>query len=525
MKIKSCSELLKIAKEQSHIVIYGAGWAGKIIAGYLKMHGIERICFGVTVQKENDVAEVDGISVREIRQLYIDNPKVYIILGALAATQRNMADYLEKNQIEKYDEITEAVIYEIRQKLLEYQARNVYYESKNEKKNKIGYLVPGYLDTNYAEQRLIIGKDSDTEYIAFSKEIAALPCVGTEYEDRIEDYKMLADAVYCPKEKVPEVDVIHTFNMVCQTEKDWMASFETMLPRLPCKTEWEKKYYVELAEAILKGNCKGIFALCKNAYDIHKTILEGRLPAEMAKKVLDKTFVLHPPQPILISEEEFYKKHTENKIHFVFLGSTFFMKGGRETIRALEYFEEKYDFKLTLISTLQTNDYFTHAKGEEKDKWQEIIRQKPWIEHYSGLPNKEALERCKEATIGLFPSFGDTYGYVLLEMQACGCPVVSTNVRAFAETNNNECGWVCELPVNEHGICNSADLESLSNILVEKLVSVFEDIFAHPNQIVKKGEAAMERIRVMHDPERYAEKIREIINNKGENNSYVKQNL
>ena len=110
---------------------------------------------------------------------------------------------------------------------------------------------------------------------------------------------------------MPEVDVIHTFNMVCQTEKDWMASFETMLPRLPCKTEWEKKYYVELAEAILKGNCKGIFALCKNAYDIHKTILEGRLPAEMAKKVLDKTFVLHPPQSILISEEEIAAKVKE----------------------------------------------------------------------------------------------------------------------------------------------------------------------------------------------------------------------
>ena len=232
----------------------------------------------------------------------------------------------------------------------------------------------------------------------------------------------------------------------------------------------------------------------------------------MAEKVMNKTSILHPPQPILISEKAFYEKHEKNEINFVFLGSTFFMKGGREVIQALEHFEDKYNFKLTLISSLQPNDWFTHAKWEEKDKWQEIIRQKSWIEHYPGLPNKEALEKCKEATIGLFPSFGDTYGYALLEMQACGCPVVSTNVRAFAETNNNECGWVCELPVNEHGTCNSADLESLSNILVEKLESVFEDIFAHPNQIVKKGEAALERIRAMHDPEQYSNVIRSIIN-------------
>ncbi|WP_125140102.1 glycosyltransferase family 4 protein [Clostridium transplantifaecale] len=77
----------------------------------------------------------------------------------------------------------------------------------------------------------------------------------------------------------------------------------------------------------------------------------------------------------------------------------------------------------------------------------------------------------------LLPTFADTYGYSLLEMQACGLPVVSTNVRAMPEINDNECGWIAKLPVNEYGEAlysteqsrNKMKMELRNELLVSEL--------------------------------------------------------
>lgn len=105
----------------------------------------------------------------------------------------------------------------------------------------------------------------------------------------------------------------------------------------------------------------------------------------------------------------------------------------------------------------------------------------------------------------------DTYGYAVLEMQAAGCPVVTTNIRAFPELNNNECGWICNIPVDENGMCSEHNMEMLSEILKSELRKVFEDIFRNPEQIKEKGKRALQRIADMHSPIRYAECIKEMM--------------
>ena len=45
--------------------------------------------------------------------------------------------------------------------------------------------------------------------------------------------------------------------------------------------------------------------------------------------------------------------------------------------------------------------------------------------------------------VGLLPTWAESYGYSVLEMQACGLPVVTTNIRALPETN--VCGWKVKL--------------------------------------------------------------------------------
>ena len=161
-----------------------------------------------------------------------------------------------------------------------------------------------------------------------------------------------------------------------------------------------------------------------------------------------------------------------------------------------------------MISSLQYDDYFTRTSYEEMVRYKKLICESDWIVYYERLPNKKVLDECKEASVGLLPSIADTYGYVVLEMQAAGCPVVSTNVRALPEINNEGCGWICQMPVNQFGFCIEQDKEIWSEILKSELRKCFEDILNHPEKIKEKGRRAMERVREMHDPYIYQKELK-----------------
>ncbi|MFH4294310.1 glycosyltransferase, partial [Acinetobacter baumannii] len=73
------------------------------------------------------------------------------------------------------------------------------------------------------------------------------------------------------------------------------------------------------------------------------------------------------------------------------------------------------------------------------------------IKIYSNVDNNKVIEMIREHHIGLFPTWADTFGYSVLEFQACGCPVISTDVRALSEINNNDIGWLINVDKNKYG--------------------------------------------------------------------------
>lgn len=506
--VKTIEELIRETDNKKQLIIYGAGQIGKLVYGFLKNNGITVTAFSVTMQTKERKCE--GIPVRSIDNVLSDYQAsdIIIILAVTKIYQSSMEEELRKRKISSYIKLSERLLSELRRERQKEKAQEAELKKEVIKGNSIGYLTPGYLDTDYAEKRLIVDKIKDVFYVAMPKESAEVLLEDDASEMDWERYRQLEEACYCPKEYCPEVDLIHTFNMVCKTDRAWLASFETTMPRVWPETEREEKYYLQLAGYMKRSNCKSLYAFCRNAYNIQRHNLMCHLPPDEVEMLMAKTKVLHPPQEILITEEEFVKKHERKEIHFIFVGSAFFIKGGRELVRVLSKFENCYDFRLTLISSLLCNDYFTKTSNEEATLWKEIIREKQWIDYYESIPNDKVLKKCKEATIGLFPSFADTYGYAVLEMQASGCPVVTTNVRALSEINNGKCGWVCQMPIDDLGYCVEQDKSLLSDILEKELERCFQDIFEHSEMIEKKGRAALERIREMHDPDNYQKELK-----------------
>ena len=119
----------------------------------------------------------------------------------------------------------------------------------------------------------------------------------------------------------------------------------------------------------------------------------------------------------------------------------------------------------------------------------------------------------RSAHVGLLPTYADSYGFSVLEFQASGCPVISTNVRALPEINNNEIGWIIEIPKNRLGeaiYTNAEDRYEIRKTITKGLMDKISDIMENKDQIPIKADKALKNIRDRHSHEGYSRKLEEI---------------
>lgn len=482
---------------------------GQIVCEFLQNEGVEVEAFAETrIKGKRTLRKIPVLSLEDALNQNPSSNKNIILSVWKPQYQAQMESELRKRGIFSYYAISEVLVYGLIREIIKVDAeKSVDIIRKNKFRKIVGHLDTEYFGTEHAEKRLIINKIEGASYIRLPWETAEITCIGTRLEENIIAYRQILEACYQPQIDISEIDMIHTCNAVCVANRPWIASFETMMPRMTPQTEQEEEYWRRLIDCMKQPNCKAMYALSQNAYNIQKHSLMSKISFDDVETIMKKTKVLHPPQKILVTEEELEKKHSMRKIRFIFCGGLFFLKG-REIIQALSGFEGKYEFELTLISALLYDDYFTGTPYEEMIRCRDLIKEKSWINYYESLPNAEVLEKCKEADVGLLPSLADTYGYAILEMQAAGCPVITSNVRAMPEINNEECGWICHLPVDNLGVCSVRDVKEWSPILNAELTKCFQRIFEHPEEIKKKGKKALERIRNMHDPQKYQNELR-----------------
>ena len=294
-------------------------------------------------------------------------------------------------------------------------------------------------------------------------------------------------------------DINHFFNCLSVSKTPWVVTFETRLPR------WNQHSRFGLS-LLARDICKRMIALSRNCYDMQfQHLLEC---GWQDNKITEKMVVLHPPQKVIADSTKKFVQVKEN-LHFAIVGADFFRKGGMETLLVFDrLLSESAPIRLTIVSLMQYGDYACCAKLETYRRAIELIHK--WsdhIEYHRSLPNESVIKIYQNADIGLLPTWDDTYGYTVLESQACGCPVISTNIRALPEINSTETGWILPVPKDKHGkaiIGTKDEREEFSHILVESLHACISDILSNRSSVRTKGKKALARIRRDHDPAEHA---------------------
>ena len=288
----------------------------------------------------------------------------------------------------------------------------------------------------------------------------------------------------------------HFFNSINLGRNEWKVTYETTLPRIGSRAP---RFMEKLAiKALEKNNCTEIIALSKCAYNLQIDYLENYYPSSL-KYILPKLKIKYPPQREMIGD--FSEKNVDVKsIVFTIVGADFFRKGGGEILKVFEELIPLYPFlKLNVVSRMNYGDYATKTTENDYKEAMRIIESfKSNISHYWSLPNNEVISLFKNSHIGLLPTWADSFGYTVLEAQSQGCPVITTNLRALPEINNNEIGWLLEIPLLDSKnakIKTKRDRDEFKLILIKNFKEVILNIISDRDSINQKGLNALSKIK------------------------------
>ncbi|PKH70110.1 glycosyl hydrolase family 1 [Stenotrophomonas sp. Betaine-02u-21] len=313
------------------------------------------------------------------------------------------------------------------------------------------------------------------------------------------------------------------FNEVALTSRPWASVFETVIPRMdevmaihrlrdeainyPRNPRVERRL-----RSMCSDNCLAINALSKSAFNIQSELL--RSYPELQDVILRKMRVTHPPQPILTLPGA--RRYREDTFNVIFVGNDFYRKGGAELVIALDEFMSDEglsgrDLSVTLIGDLTRRSNYALNGFQDSSIFAERVEKlisKREFAVKKGIPNSQVLALMAASSLGFLPTWADTYGYSVLEMQSCGTPVVTTNVRALPEINFAE--LLINVPLNRLGeivVESRPEAERFRAAIIEGIKVKLRHLYYDRSALSSLSERSVARVRDHHDPNTYFESL------------------
>ena len=385
-------------------------------------------------------------------------------------------------------------------------------------------IIVAYNSMQYPEKRNIIFKLKDVDYrfirggYALLRRICKIPYLSYVFKRQLTDSEFKYMDI-----GVPKYDVIHFFNTISYSRKPWVLTFETLIPRFKVALQNRESNVEKLLtdpetikalEAISSDSCLAIIAISNSAKILQENFLD--LFPKYKSTILKKIIVIHPPQEIYDGKNIPRNVLLKKTINATLVGHHFFRKGGREILNVLQEINSKdgVKVKLTIVSKLYPDSYASLTKEDDVLAVQKFIKKNSeWIEYYEILESGRVHEIMEDTDIGLLPSYAETYGYSVFEFQAHGVPVITTDIRSFPEINNDQIGWI--IPVtkrNDGEACynEAGGRERISREIEIGLMNAMEEILKNREALLDKGSKARKRIKMEHNEELYAKKLREV---------------
>lgn len=222
-------------------------------------------------------------------------------------------------------------------------------------------------------------------------------------------------------------DIIHTTrSFLVMNKKPWITTLEHVIyldGGIPDGKPGKEPIKSKIKKRILSKHCKGILPFSNASKKSFEHIFKD---PELTKKLT----VVYPA----IEKIKETKGEVDYPIKLLFIGE-FNMKGGRDIIDSLDHLT--FDYRLDMIITRDGVPF----------RYKKKIINNENINLIEGTIPREKLfdEYYAKSDVFLFPTYIDTFGYVVLEAMAHGLPVIGSNHFAVSEmVQNNINGYTID---------------------------------------------------------------------------------
>lgn len=305
----------------------------------------------------------------------------------------------------------------------------------------------------------------------------------------------------------PRADFFHFFNSVSTSSTPWFTTYEDIIPRW-----WGQRSANDVKRGIqsITGDaCKGIIGFSHATERVLKQYFLEHGFADDWEQIAPKRHVLLPPQQLLPPQER-----KSDVVRFCFVGGDFYRKGGAEVVAAFHILHARgiQNWQLTIVGNLSSwGDYASKTGPEDARRTRALIsKMGDVVVHHEKLPNDQVMTLLSSSHYLLFPTFQDTFGYVVLEAMASGCVPVVSNTRVFPELiENGENGFIIDVPTDLSGDAHkTATTAEEKQKLIQRLnASISELIELKPDEWNKLSSSCRAQIDEYHNPVRHRESL------------------
>jgi glycosyltransferase involved in cell wall biosynthesis len=307
-----------------------------------------------------------------------------------------------------------------------------------------------------------------------------------------------------PHPRSARYDLIHSFNAIPITEKPWVTTFESVLPRTlgPGGTAVGDL----LRERLLGDSCRGLLAMSQYARGKFVKRNEGW---SGLSTVLPKVSVLYPH---FDAQGGAVRRLAPGaSLRLVFVGNDFARKGGIAALRAVARASAAgLPVHLDVVSALRlAGSVYTDHPDRARYAPDLRLLTHPAVTMHGRQPNVRVLALMADAHLQLLPTMDDTFGYGVVEGFSVGTPALATNVCAMPELVTPDTGALVDLPHDRWGNWTDlparrepgfwATLDSAYDALADQIVERLTALVETPRLLEHWSEGALARFARVHE--------------------------
>jgi glycosyltransferase involved in cell wall biosynthesis len=216
--------------------------------------------------------------------------------------------------------------------------------------------------------------------------------------------RIVANAPKLRKFHASGYDLVHSGQSLLDTNLPYVVDFEHATAFCGYNQYALRRpgFVRALERILLNGNLKRLLPWSDAARHSLINVLGNDA---IARKVETFYPVMAPARPV---------PRTSSSFNFLFIGNSFYAKGGYESLLAFEMLAHKYDCHFTAIGNIPPEVYERFAANDKITLSQRV-------------PYERVVEFYSNSDVFVFPTHYDTYGFVIPEALSFGLPVISVD--------------------------------------------------------------------------------------------------